>query len=137
MATLRINVMSIVAIVLSVAAIIAVACYESVNGSGTRGNYENTYEAFLVIAIILALIVLIVTCMDVESVTGKTFLIYGLTAVLLLIGIILFGIVLHAIENNTLIKRKIPGEAIASIVFACVALLAAIAGTIAPFVCNK
>jgi len=131
MATLKINVMSIVAIVLSIAAIIAIACYESAAPEiKLRGDHANTYEAFLVIAVILALIVLIVTCMDVESVTGKTFLIYGLTAVLLLIGVILFGIHLDT-------WSKIPAAYVASIVFAIVALLAAVGGTIAPFVCNK
>jgi len=150
MATLKINVMSIVAIVLAVLSIVAVALYESVAGAvSSRGSQEQTYEAFLIIAILLAIVVLVVTCLDIESLTGKTFLIYAVTAVLLLIGIIVFGIELHKFSNNnnklinTIIsitgvdKQDILNKFIASTVFAGLAMLAAIVGAIAPFVCNK
>jgi len=155
MATLKINVMSIVAIILMVAGVIAVALYEAGVGSLKRSNLhnENTYEAMLIIAIILALVVLIVTCMDVERVTGKTFLIYALAALLLVIGIICLGVDMGGYANRCTAEETLnksladklkihiacPRENyfIASIVFACVALLAAVAGAVAPFVCNK
>merc|ERR1711990_759120 len=87
--------MSIVAVILMVAGVIAVALYEVVAGDRRAHNY-NAYEAMLIIAIILALVVLIVTCMDVERITGKTFLIYALAALLLLLGIICLGVALGA-----------------------------------------
>jgi len=149
MATLKINIMSIVAIILMVAGVIAVALYEVVApATDKRGDNYNAYEAMLIIAIILALVVLIVTCMDVERITGKTFLIYALAALLLLIGIICLGVALGATLGPVdLCKRattafrdvlcKTQNYLIASMVFAIVALLAGVAGAVAPFVCNK
>jgi len=133
MATIKINVMSIVAIILTISAIIAAALLEAVGYK--RSDYTNTYLAFLIIAIILALVVLIVTCVDLESVTGKTFLIYLLIAIMLLVGIILFGLYLDG-RNSKQVDFN-ANEHYASIVFAVIALVAAIAGTVAPFVCNK
>jgi len=167
MATLKINVMSIVAIVLAVFSIVAVAMYESsATWPKERPSGEHTYEAFLIIAILLALVVLIVTCLDIEKLTGKTFLIYAVTAVLLLIGLIVFGVQLHKDykeANNAFNEKNKVTQAIleekflnrfrasgdqntmqsflnfrtASAVFCGLALLVAIVGTIAPFVCNK
>jgi len=155
MATLKINVMSIVAIILMVSGIIALSLYEAPLKGSTKGRSqsprENTYEAFLIIPILLALVVLIVTCADIEQLKTKTFLIYALAAVMLLIGIIIFAVVLEDNRQNIAEIEKVPkvGAAaaaalknvfnhwVASIVFAVVALIAAIAGTVAPFVCNK
>lgn len=142
MATIKINVMSIVAIILTIAGIIAVALYEV--QAPKVGSYRepecDTYEAMVIIAIILAIVVLIVTCLDVESVTGKTFLIYGISAVLLLIGVIVFGYYLGNTRWVNSISGKTvdaPARYVASIVFACIAMVSAIAGAVAPFVCNK
>jgi len=145
MATLKINVMSIVAVVVMVSSIVAVGLYESKTGAiDKRASKEQTYEAFLVIAILLALVVLIVTCVDIESLTGKTFLIYAVTAVLLLIGIIVYAVHLKELQDYldkinkvAIVKLKMANEYYASAVFAGIAFVAAIAGTIAPFVCNK
>jgi len=151
MATLKINIMSIVAIIVMIAGVIAVALYEVAAGdteTEKRGDSYNAYEAMLIIAIILALVVLIVTCMDVERITGKTFLIYALAALLLLIGIICLGVALgatggpvDACKRAPAVVRdafcKVQNYLIASMVFAIVALLAGVAGAVAPFVCNK
>ena len=58
-------------------AIVAVALYESKEAVQVdkRHSREHTYEAFLIISILLALVVLIVTCLDIERLTGKTFLV--------------------------------------------------------------
>lgn len=148
MATIKINVMSIVAIIVTISAIIAAALLESVDYRGIVEllkylDYTNAYLAMLIIAIILALVVLIVTCLDVESATGKTFLIYALASLLLLAGIICFAVQMNKCDGikysilKIIFSYKIPNEHYASIVFGCVALIASIAGTIAPFVCNK
>jgi len=141
MATLKINVMSIVAIVLIVTGIVALGCYEGpIRPHAYRSDTMNTYEAFIIIPIILAIVVLIVTCLDVESITGKTFLLYGLAALLLLIGIIIFGVVLHDMNSVGYIRNigyvKAPDAWIASIVFAALAFIAAAVGAVAPFVCK-
>lgn len=148
MATLKINVMSIVAIIVAIAGIVAVALYETsgpaaiAKGDGDKGK---AYEALVIIAIILALVVLVVHCADIERLTSKTFLIYAVAALLLLIGIIVFAIVVDnvnsalkitkAVTNNPLQKQFDYG--VSSIVFAVVACAAAVAGAAAPFVCNK
>jgi len=144
MATLKINVMSIVAIVIIVTGIISLGCYEGpFGGKSGRPDTYNTYEAFIIISILLAIVVLVVTCLDVASVTGKTFLIFGLAALLLLIGIIIFGIELGKQNNTTVtignmrLRWSTPNAWIASIVFAAFAFIAAVAGAIAPFVCKK
>jgi len=145
MATLKINVMSIVAIVIIVTGIISLGCYEGpFGGKSGRPDTYNTYEAFIIISILLAIVVLVVTCLDVASVTGKTFLIFGLVALLLLIGIIIFGIELGKRNNTTVnlgsfgsVRLSTPEAWIASIVFAAFAFIAAVAGAIAPFVCKK
>jgi len=153
MATLKINVMSIVAIILMVSGIIALSLYEAPLKGSMKGRSqsprENTYEAFLIIPILLALVVLIVTCADIEKLKTKTFLFYALAAVMLLIGIIIFAVVLEETRQSIPNIEKTLGAAaaaaaknifnhwVASIVFAVVALIAAIAGTVAPFVCNK
>jgi len=155
MATLKINVMSIVAIILMVSGIIALGLYEAPYKGVTKGRSqiprENTYEAFIIIPILLALVVLIVTCADIERLKTKTFLIYALAAVMLLIGIIIFAVVLEERRSNiakaeaigagntTAVKdaKNVFNHWVASIVFAVVALVAAVAGTVAPFVCNK
>jgi len=135
MATLKINVMSILAIIVMVSGIIAVGLYEAPYGgqTGDRVADRNTYEAMIIIAILLALVVLVVTCADIEQVKTKTFLIYALAALLLLIGIIVFGVYMG--KHNWLTNTY--NHWVASMVFACIALIASIAGAVAPFVCNK
>jgi len=145
MATLKINVMSIVAIIVAIAGIVAVALFEAAGISNKGGDKGKAYEALVIIAIILALVVLVVHCADIERLTSKTFLIYAVAALLLLIGIIVFAIVVDnvnsalkitkAVTNNPLQKQFDYG--VSSIVFAVVACAAAVAGAAAPFVCNK
>ena len=61
---------------IQVFSIVAVAMYESgATWLKERPPGEHTYEAFLIIAIILALVVLVVTCHDIKKLTGKTFLV--------------------------------------------------------------
>jgi len=149
MATLKINVMSIVAIIVAIAGIVAVALYETsgpaaiAKGDGDKGK---AYEALVIIAIILALIVLVVHCADIERLTSKTFLIYAVAALLLLIGIIVFAIVVDNVNSSLkaskVITKNSPWQkvfdyCVSSIVFAVVACAAAVAGAAAPFVCNK
>ena len=62
--------------------IVAVAMYEAaawwssvVEQVHERPPGEHAYKAFLIIAILLALVVLIVTCLDIKKLTGKTFLV--------------------------------------------------------------
>jgi len=140
MATLKINVMSIVAIIVAIAGIVAVALFEAAGISNKGGDKGKAYEALVIIAIILALVVLVVHCADIERLTSKTFLIYAVAALLLLIGIIVFAIVLDnvntALKTNKLLQKAFD-YGVSSIVFAVVACAAAVAGAAAPFVCNK
>merc|ERR1712133_233307 len=108
-----------------VSSIVAVGLYESKTGAiDKRASKEQTYEAFLVISILLALVVLIVTCVDIESLTGKTFLIYAVTAVLLLIGIIVYAVLLKDTQDVLdIVNRKLATEFIASAVFAGIAFV--------------
>jgi len=144
MATLKINVMSIVAIIVAIAGIVAVALLEVV-GTG-KDDKAKAYEAMVIIAIILALVVLVVHCADIERLTSKTFLIYAVAALLLLIGIIVFAIVVDNVNSSLkaskVITKNSPWQkvfdyCVSSIVFAVVACAAAVAGAAAPFVCNK
>ena len=57
-----------------VVGIIAIALLEAPS-SYIPSDYSKTYLAVLIITVILALLVLIVTCGEVEAVTGKTFLV--------------------------------------------------------------
>jgi len=146
MATLKINVMSIVAIIVAIAGIVAVALFEAAGISNKGGDKGKAYEALVIIAIILALVVLVVHCADIERLTSKTFLIYAVAALLLLIGIIVFAIVVDNVNSSLkaskVITKNSPWQkvfdyCVSSIVFAVVACAAAVAGAAAPFVCNK
>jgi len=148
MATLKINVMSIVAIIVAIAGIVAVALYETSGPAAVTGDSDKgkAYEALVIIAIILALVVLVVHCADIERLTSKTFLIYAVAALLLLIGIIVFAIVVDNVNSSLKASKvvtknspwqKVFDYCVSSIVFAVVACAAAVAGAAAPFVCNK
>jgi len=125
----RINI--IAAIILIVTGAIAVGCYEARLEVGSkRPSTWDIYEAFIIIPIIFGIIVLLVTCLEkLEKFRVVTFLIYKLAAILLFTGIFKFAGELGEIG----IWVNVPGEWIASIVFAGLALIAAIVGTVAPW----
>jgi len=160
MATMKFNVMSVVAIILAITAVIAIVLLETgysytnnpylnISQPNNKSPLSNTYLAFLIIAIILSSVVFIVTCLDLEPVTSKTYLVYALTAALLLVGVILFALHLSANSTtnsflgqfgNSILDSMKPENTYlhyASIVSACIALIAAITGVVAPFVCNE
>jgi len=155
MATIKINVMSILAVLAIIFGAIALGLYEAdradteTNGTKKNGradpleNELNMYEAGICIGILISLIVLIITvCDKPESLTGKTFLMYALAAILLLAGLIC-AIVVEATEGDTGRTAKdadgnivaASGLRIASYVLAGAELLILIIGAIAPFIC--
>jgi len=153
MATIKINVMSILAVLAILFGAIALGLYEGDRGtfdedssasnstsapSTREGEHElNMYEAGVVIGIVFSLLVLIITvCDKPDSLTGKTFLMFALAAILLLAGIICV-IVVEASEGYEGVGRKgdITALRIASYVLAGAELLILILGAIAPFIC--
>jgi len=153
MATIKINVMSILAVLAIIFGAIALGLYEAdradtdTNGEKDRSdpleNELNMYEAGICIGILISLIVLIITvCDKPESLTGKTFLMYALAAILLLAGLIC-AIVVEATEGGDTGRTKKEGDdivgpsglRIASYVLAGAELLILIIGAIAPFIC--
>jgi len=154
MATIKINVMSILAVLAIIFGAIALGLYEAdradteTNGEKDRAdpleNELNMYEAGICIGILISLIVLIITvCDKPESLTGKTFLMYALAAILLLAGLIC-AIVVEATEGGDTGRaplkpgEEVPGASglrIASYVLAGAELLILIIGAIAPFIC--
>jgi len=154
MATIKINVMSILAVLAIIFGAIALGLYEAdradteTNGTKDRAdpleNELNMYEAGICIGILISLIVLIITvCDKPESLTGKTFLMYALAAILLLAGLIC-AIVVEATEGGDTGRTAkdsdgnivaASGLRIASYVLAGAELLILIIGAIAPFIC--
>jgi len=156
MATIKINVMSILAVLAIIFGAIALGLYEAdradteTNGTKKNGradpleNELNMYEAGICIGILISLIVLIITvCDKPESLTGKTFLMYALAAILLLAGLIC-AIVVEATEDGDTGRTAkdsdgniiaASGLRIASYVLAGAELLILIIGAIAPFIC--
>jgi len=147
MTTIKINVMSILAVLAIIFGAVALGLYEADRAANydednaiTRDPLENElnmYEAGVCIGILIALIVLIITvCDKPDSLTGKTFLMYALAAILLLAGIICI-IVVEATGDG--IGRKAEtdpsGLRIASYVLGGAELLILIIGAIAPFIC--
>jgi len=145
MATIKINVMSIIAVIAIIFGAIALGLYEADRASGSDDNLDrsideaemNMYEAGVCIGILIALIVLIVTvCDKPDSLTGKTFLMFALGAILLLAGVICMIVVESLGEGH---GRKKDSEAsglrIASYVLAGAELLMCVIGAIAPFIC--
>jgi len=118
------------------------------NGKKDRSNplenELNMFEAGICIGILISLLVLIITvCDKPESLTGKTFLMYALAAILLLAGLIC-AIVVEATEGGDAGRTKKEaddsvvgpsGLRIASYVLAGAELLILIIGAIAPFIC--
>lgn len=143
MATIKINVMSILAVLAIIFGAIALGLYEANRadeGQKDRDPLENElnmYEAGICIGILISLIVLIITvCDKPDSLTGKTFLMFALAAILLLAGIICV-IVVEA-QGGHGRKKADSGPAalrIASYVLAGAELLILIIGAIAPFIC--
>jgi hypothetical protein len=89
------------------------------------------YEAGVSIGILISLIVLVITvCDKPDSLTGKTFLMFALGAIILLAGIIC-AIVVEAGKE----KADASGLRIASYCLAGAELLILIIGAIAPFIC--
>jgi len=154
MATIKINVMSILAVLAIIFGAIALGLYEAdradtdTNGKKDRAekleNELNMYEAGICIGILISLIVLIITvCDKPESLTGKTFLMYALAAILLLAGLIC-AIVVEATEDGDAGRTNKDADGnlvgpsglrIASYVLAGAELLILIIGAIAPFIC--
>jgi len=142
MTTIKINVMSILAVLAIIFGAIALGLYE-----GDRAGEEeqrdgdpealehelNMYEAGVCIGILISLIVLVITvCDKPDSLTGKTFLMFALGAILLLAGIIC-AIVVEATKGE---EDKAAGDLrIASYCLAGAELLILIIGAIAPFIC--
>jgi len=147
MATIKINVMSILAVLAIIFGAIALGLYEADRDSGNDNNLDrdigeaeiNMYEAGVCIGILVSLIVLIITvCDKPDSLTGKTFLMFALAAILLLAGVICMIVV----EAQDLGHGRKPdletgpsGLRIASYVLAGAELIILIIGAIAPFIC--
>lgn len=151
MATIKINVMSILAVLAIIFGAIALGLYEADRGDAKRDDpleHElNMYEAGIALGILISLLVLIITvCDKPDSLTGKTFLMYGIGAILLLAGMICM-IVVEATsegENGRLAANSKDEYSdnigdkplrIASYVLAGAELLVLILGAIAPFIC--
>jgi len=144
MATIKINVMSILAVLAIIFGAIALGLYEADRATteedAPRSLDEgelNMYEAGICIGILISLIVLIVTvCDKPDSLTGKTFLMFALAAILLLAGVICMIVVEAQGENHGRKKdAEISGLRIASYVLAGAELLILVIGAIAPFIC--
>jgi len=145
MATIKINVMSILAVLAIIFGAIALGLYEADRGSDDKNNKErgigeeemNMYEAGICIGILISLIVLIITvCDKPDSLTGKTFLMFALAAILLLAGFICMIVVEAQGEDHGRVKDSEPsGLRIASYVLAGAELLILVIGAIAPFIC--
>merc|ERR1711887_451886 len=141
MTTIKINVMSILAVLAIIFGAIALGLYEADRASGSEDNLDrdinesemNMYEAGICLGLLFSLIVLIVTvCDKPDSLTGKTFLMFALAAILLLAGIIC-AIVVEATKGE---EDKAAGDLrIASYCLAGAELLILIIGAIAPFIC--
>jgi len=144
MATIKINVMSILAVLAIIFGAIALGLYEA-DRAATEDDVPrsldegelNMYEAGICIGILISLIVLIVTvCDKPDSLTGKTFLMFALAAILLLAGVICMIVVEAQGENHGRKKdAEISGLRIASYVLAGAELLILVIGAIAPFIC--
>jgi len=147
MATIKINVMSILAVLAIIFGAIALGLYEADRDSGEKNNEDrdigeaeiNMYEAGICIGILVSLIVLIITvCDKPDSLTGKTFLMFALAAILLLAGVICM-IVVEAQDSGHGRKPNQDsgpsGLRIASYVLAGAELIILIIGAIAPFIC--
>jgi len=147
MATIKINVMSILAVLAIIFGAIALGLYEADRGSEDKNNEDrdigeaeiNMYEAGVCIGILVSLIVLIITvCDKPDSLTGKTFLMFALAAILLLAGVICM-IVVEAQDEGHGRKPDLEtgpsGLRIASYVLAGAELIILIIGAIAPFIC--
>lgn len=132
MATLRISIMSIIAMVVMIMCILAISLFEyeapSTSSAKTRSSLGQTYEALLAIVIILGVIVVIITCANNPNLTGKTYLIFALSSILLLAAAICFGV--DGVKKNQ-------GADIASMVFTVLGILVSIFGVIAPFLWNR
>jgi len=144
MATIKINVMSILAVLAIIFGAIALGLYEADRAAteedAPRSLDEgelNMYEAGICIGILISLIVLIVTvCDKPDSLTGKTFLMFALAAILLLAGVICMIVVEAQGENHgRKADAEISGLRIASYVLAGAELLILVIGAIAPFIC--
>jgi len=144
MATIKINVMSILAVLAIIFGAIALGLYEADRATteedAPRSLDEgelNMYEAGICIGILISLIVLIVTvCDKPDSLTGKTFLMFALAAILLLAGVICMIVVEAQGENHgRKAEAEIGGLRIASYVLAGAELLILVIGAIAPFIC--
>jgi len=145
MTTIKINVMSILAVLAIIFGAIALGLYEADRASGSEDNLDrdinesemNMYEAGICLGLLFSLIVLIVTvCDKPDSLTGKTFLMFALAAILLLAGIICMIVVEAQGEGHGRKKdTEASGLRIASYVLAGAELLILVIGAIAPFIC--
>lgn len=129
MATIRISVMTIIAMVVMVACILAVSLYEYDPPSTLprqRTSLGHAYEVMLIIAILLAVVIVGITCLNNASLSGKTYLIFAFTSFWLVIAVICYGI--DGVEKVS---------EIASLVFAIIGILVSAFGIIFPFVWRR
>jgi len=138
MATIKINVMSILAVLAILFGAIALGLYEK-DREGDDEKREtlehslNMYEAGVCIGILISLLVLIITvCDKPDSLTGKTFLMFALAAILLIAGIVCICVVEGSKGDD---DPKATGLRIGSYCLAGAELLILIFGAIAPFIC--
>jgi len=142
MATIKINVMSIIAVLAIIFGAVALGLYEADRAGQeearekTLENELNMYEAGICLGILISLIVLVITvCDKPDSLTGKTFLMFALAAILLLAGVICIIVVEATDEGHGHGKDGLSDLRIASYVLAGAELLMLIIGAIAPFIC--
>jgi len=140
MATIKINVMSILAVLAILFGAIALGLYEADRAPEEEQkkrekeleNELNMYEAGVCLGILFSLLVLIITvCDKPDSLTGKTFLMYALAAILLIAGIACA----IAIEAQAEEGQGASDLRIASYCLAGAELIILIIGAIAPFIC--
>merc|ERR1712048_493402 len=128
MATIKINVMSIIAVLAIIFGAVALGLYEADRAGQeearekTLENELNMYEAGICLGILISL-------------TGKTFLMFALAAILLLAGVICIIVVEATDEGHGHGKDGLSDLRIASYVLAGAELLMLIIGAIAPFIC--
>jgi len=125
MATIRFSVMSIIAMVVMITCILAISLYEYDPPSAPprdRSSLGHAYEALLIVAILLALVVVVVTCLNNANLTGKTYLVFAFTGFWLLIAAICYGLdgISHASE-------------IASLIFTVIGIGVCLLGVVFPF----
>jgi hypothetical protein len=123
----KINLMTIIALIALLFGVIAIGCYEGgIALNHPRHDYLNFYEAAIVISSFIALVSIILTAIDKpKALVGRIFMFFGLCSLLLVIGIILV-IVYHARRDRAI------GAFIASYIFGGLQLVTCLVATLTP-----